>query len=219
MINTIVTKTKKAKKLIKKALDKHGDKVALSCSFGKDSITLVHLALQVKKDFPIFTVMTKFKPLETFEYMSKMKELWNLNLKVYYSETPIAPNLYKTNPNKCCRILKVKPTEEAVKNLDGWITGLRNTEGRTRKDYKKIEKKGKLIKYNPLLEWTELDIWRYLAINHIPVHHWYKLGYRSLGCAPCTNIVDDSEVEREGRWSGTNKCGGECGIHTKILKK
>ncbi len=219
MTNTIATKTKQAKKLIKKALDEHQEKIAISCSFGKDSIVLIHLALQVKKDFPIFAIMTKFKPKETFEYMEKIKKLWNLNLTVYKSEADIVNNLYKTDPNKCCQILKVEPTKEAVKNLDGWVTGLRNTEGRTRKNYHEVEKKGALIKYNPILEWTELDIWKYLAVNHIPIHPWYKLGYRSLGCAPCTNIVDDSEVEREGRWSGTNKCGGECGIHTTTLKK
>ena len=219
MTNTIVTKTKKAKKLIRKALSEHEDKVAISCSFGKDSIVLVHLALQVKSNFPIFTVMTKFKPKETFKYMEKMQKLWNLSLTTYQSQINVASDLYKTDPNKCCRLLKVEPTKEAVKNLDGWIAGLRNTEGRTRKNYKEVEKKGKLIKYNPILEWTELDIWRYLAINNIPVHPLYKLGYRSLGCSPCTSIVDDSKVEREGRWSGTNKCGGECGIHTITLKK
>ena len=167
MINTIVTKTKKAKKLINEALDKHGNKVAISCSFGKDSITLLHLALQIKKDIPIFTIMTKFKPKETFQYMKRMKYHWNLNLTVYQSEFIVPANLYKTNPNKCCRLLKVEPVKRGVKNLDGWISGLRNTEGRTRNNHKEIETKGKLIKYNPLLEWTELDIWRYLAIKVI----------------------------------------------------
>ena len=75
MTNTIATKTKQAKKLIKKALDEHQEKIAISCSFGKDSIVLIHLALQVKKDFPIFAIMTKFKPKETFEYMEKIKKL------------------------------------------------------------------------------------------------------------------------------------------------
>lgn len=219
MINTIATKAEKAKKLIKEALDKHQEKVAVACSFGKDSITLVHLAIQVKKDFPIFAVMTKFKPPETFEYMEEMKKLWNLNLTVYQSKVDVAPDLYKTDPDECCRILKVEPTKEAVKNLDAWIAGLRNTEGKIRKDYQEIQTKGRLLKYNPILEWTEVDIWRYIAIKQIPPHPWYGLGYRSLGCAPCTKLIDDLELERKGRWSGTSKCGGECGIHTSVLKR
>ena len=41
-------------------------------------------------------------------------------------------------------------------------------------------------------------------------------GYRSLGCWPCTKIAQGAD-ERAGRWIGTSKCGGECGIHTKPL--
>lgn len=130
-------------------------------------------------------------------------------------------SLYEINPDKCCRLLKVEPTKEAVKNLDAWITGLRKTEGQTRKDYGEIEydRSGPgLVKINPILEFTELDIWRYLAMNNIPVNPLYKEGYRSLGCEPCSIIVGDGELERAGRWRGTSKCGGECGIHTKNLK-
>jgi phosphoadenosine phosphosulfate reductase len=113
-------------------------------------------------------------------------------------------------------MLKVEPTREAVKNLDCWISGLRNTEGRTRKDYREIERKGDLIKINPILTWTEADVWRYMAFRKLDIHPWYKQGYRSLGCAPCSN--PGGILERDGRWKGTSKCGGECGIHTNQLK-
>lgn len=217
-VNTIVTKTNKAKALIEKAIETHKEKVAVACSFGKDSIVVVHLAMQVKKEVPVFSILTKFKPKETFEYKDKMQKLWNINLKVYQSKANVDPNLYKTDPYECCQVLKVEPTKEAVKNLDAWICGLRDTEGRTRKNYQEVEKKAHLIKYNPILKWTELDIWRYIAIHQIPVHPWYALGHRSLGCGPCTELIDDEELERAGRWLGTSKCGGECGIHTKTLK-
>jgi 3'-phosphoadenosine 5'-phosphosulfate sulfotransferase (PAPS reductase)/FAD synthetase len=41
---------------------------------------------------------------------------------------------------------------------------------------------------------------------------------RSLGCRPCTRITTDPN-ERAGRWIGTSKCGGECGIHTQPLRR
>ncbi len=216
--NTLVTKIEQAKKIIADALEKYGEKIAIACSFGKDSMVVVHLALQIKPDVQIFTVMTPFKPKETFEYKDKMIKHYQLNIKEYMSQEKIDPNLPYTNPDECCRILKVEPTKEAVKNLDAWICGLRNTEGRTRKNYQIIEEKNGLVKINPILNWTELDIWRYIAINKIPVHPYYARGYRSLGCAPCTKIVSDDALEREGRWIGTSKCGGECGIHTMSLK-
>ncbi|NHK30734.1 MAG: phosphoadenylyl-sulfate reductase [Asgard group archaeon] len=217
--NTIVGKIKRAKQIIFNAIKKFGDKVEVACSFGKDSMVVVHLALQIKPDIRIFTIMTPFKPKETFEYKDKIIQLYNLNIVEYMSKENVDPNLPKNNPDECCRILKVEPTKKAVKKLQAWICGLRNTEGRTRKNYKEIEEKSGLTKINPILNWTELDIWRYLAINSIPVHPFYAKGYRSLGCEPCTSLINDNALEREGRWIGTSKCGGECGIHTIALKK
>jgi len=216
--NTLAGKIEQAKKIIAEAIEKYGNKVAIACSFGKDSMVVVHLALQIKPDVQIFTVMTPFKPKETFEYKDQMIEYYHLNIKEYMSKEKVDPQLPYTNPDECCRILKVEPTREAVKELDAWICGLRNTEGRTRKNYQIIEEKNGLIKINPILNWTELDIWRYIAINKIPVHPYYARGYRSLGCEPCTKIISDDALEREGRWIGTSKCGGECGIHTMPLK-
>ena len=99
-----------------------------------------------------------------------------------------------------------------------WVTGLRCTEGRTRVDFREVEQRDRgLQKLNPILLWTEREVWQYLALNGVPVNPLYSEGYRSLGCAPCTQ-VSTGDNERAGRWIGTSKCGGECGIHTRPLK-
>lgn len=218
MIDILPYKVDRAKKIISEALNDYGDKISVACSFGKDSMVVVHLAQQIDPGVKIFAVMTPFKPRETFEYKDAMIQKYNLNIQEYMSDVEIDKDLPKTDPDLCCNILKVEPTKQAVKDLDGWICGLRNTEGRTRKNYQEKESKEGLTKINPILEWTELDIWRYMAINEIPVHPFYARGYRSLGCEPCTSLISDAGLEREGRWIGTSKCGGECGIHTKPLK-
>lgn len=74
-----------------------------------------------------------------------------------------------------------------------------------------------LLKLNPILLWHEREVWQYLALYGVPVNQLYGEGYRSLGCAPCTQITTGAN-ERDGRWIGTSKCGGECGIHTRPLK-
>ena len=208
-------KFKESLDIIREAVEKYPN-IAVGCSFGKDSIVLLHLALQVKPDIRVFSVMTPYKPEETFRYKEELTKLWNLNIETYSSDVEVPEGLWEKDPDECCQILKVEPTRNAVKNLDAWIAGLRNTEGRTREDYEVWEEKGGLMKVNPILYWTEADVWRYMAVNHIPVHPWYALGYRSIGCAPCSNI--GGELERDGRWKGTSKCGGECGIHTQNLK-
>jgi len=208
----LLEKIEHSKSLIEKSLNKF--KTIVAVSWGKDSIVTLHLALQVDKNVSCFTVMTCFKPKDTFEYMEKMKKEWNLNLKVYQSDVKVLDDLPYTNPDECCRILKVEPMLRAIKDYECWVTGLRNTEGRTRTDYEEVEVYEDIVKLNPILKWTEREVWQYLATNNIPVHLWYARGYRSLGCAPCTAIIDEKEPERAGRWKGTSKCGGECGIHT-----
>jgi len=217
-----LTKVDKAKELIEQTLKTY-KRVAVACSFGKDSMVVLHLCLEVNPRFQVFSIMTPFKFRETYLYKAKMEALWRLNIKTY-CENKIPDefyDLYLTNPDACCNRYKVEQTKKAIKelNLDAWITGLRRTEGRTRTNYDFVEEKGGLIKVNPILDFTELDVWRYIAVNEIPINPLYGQGYRSLGCEPCSHKEkDENETEREGRWQGTSKCGGECGIHTQLLR-
>ena len=77
---------------------------------------------------------------------------------------------------------------------------------------------GTHVRIHPLLHWTELDVWRYIAREHIQVIDLYfddgtGKRYRSLGCAPCTQpiqstaknvdeIVAELEVTRTPERSG-----------------
>jgi len=214
-----IDKVDKAKQLIKEHKEQ---KVAVACSFGKDSMVVLHLALQVDPQFPIFSVMTPFKPKETLQYKNYMTNLWRLNIRTYMdSFVGEQFNLYYTNPDACCQRYKVEPTRRAIHELGltAWITGLRRTEGRTRINYDFVEERDGLVKVNPILDFTETDVWRYLAINQIPVNPLYAQGYRSLGCEPCSKKEEDeSETERAGRWKGTDKQEGECGIHSRSLR-
>ena len=214
---TFIKKILEAKKLIKEYIKKY-PRIIVGSSFGKDSLVLYHLCCSVKKDIPVFYIKTPFKPKETLEYKDKMVKKYNMNLKVYgREERKDIPEWWKSKPNQCCNYYKVGPTEEALKDYDCWFSGLRRDEGSTRAILEFVIKDrfGK-VKVNPILLFTEKDIWRYLAINQIPPNPLYKEGYRSLGCAPCSNKEkDEGEGERDGRWKGTCKNGGECGIHSK----
>ena len=238
-------KIEHAKQLIKNAIRNY-PKIAVACSFGKDSMVVVHLAREIDPDIKIFSIMTPYKPIETFEYLRLMNKEMNLGVSIYMVSDSIpealqdeslevillpteefnkkaskiknetGKEIYEIDPDECCRLLKVEPIKVAVKNLNAWISGLRCTEGITRVNFKEIEDKGNLIKINPILTFTELEVWKYIATRGIEPHPLYRKGYRSLGCSPCSHA--GGEFERDCRWKGTSKCGGECGIHTQILK-
>jgi len=212
-------KVERSLQLIKEAYEKYGDGLVVANSLGKDSVAVWHLAKRVEPKIRGFIVTTRFKPKETVDFMGEEVKRYP-ELKVYKNDTKILNELYKTAPDKCCDILKVEPVKRAVEEMGVtcWVTGLRCTEGRTRTDFKEIEERDKdLIKLNPILIWKEREVWQYLALYGVKVNPLYAEGYRSLGCAPCTRITNDDN-ERAGRWIGTSKCGGECGIHTRPLK-
>ena len=205
--------------LIREAYQEFGDRLVVANSLGKDSVAVWHLAKRVSPDIRGFIITTRFKPPETVRFMEKEVARFP-ELRVFRNDEPVPDELYRSDPDRCCDILKVTPTRWALEemNVACWVTGLRCTEGRTRTDYREIEERDKdLIKLNPILLWHEREVWQYLALNQVPVNPLYSLGYRSLGCVVCTRITSGAS-ERAGRWAGTSKCGGECGIHTRPLK-
>lgn len=215
-------KVERSLDIINDSYKKYGNYMVVANSLGKDSSVVWNLAKRVDKNIRGFIVTTRFKPTETIKFMYEEVAKYP-ELKIFKNDVEMdGPQLYLSDPDTCCQLLKIEPTKEAIKkmNISCWVTGLRCTEGRTRTDFQEIEERDEgLIKLNPILIWYEREVWQYLALNRIEVNPLYSLGYRSLGCAPCSNISSADSDERAGRWQGTSKCGGECGIHTKMLKK
>lgn len=213
-------KVERSLTLIEEAYGKYGESLFVANSLGKDSMVVWDLAKRVNPKIGGFIVTTRFKPQETIRFMNDLVAVYP-KLKVYKSDIQIPERLYETNPDRCCDLLKVGPVRQAITELKVkcWVTGLRCTEGRTRTDFKEVEERDSgLVKLNPILIWKEREVWQYSAIYGVKVNPLYAQGYRSLGCAPCTKITNEDN-ERAGRWIGTSKCGGECGIHTRPLKK
>ncbi len=205
-----IQKVEDAKKLIRESIAIY-PKIILGSSFGKDSMVTLHLALSVKPDIPVFSILANTEFPETYAFAEEMVRKYELNYTPHIFE--------QVQGKKCCGEPKVEKTREALKDYDAWISGVRKTEGITRANFNPVEEKNGLTKINPILEFTELDIWRYLALNEVPVNPKYKEGYRSLGCSLCSfPEEDESESERAGRWKGTADACGECGIHTHPLR-
>lgn len=132
----------------------------------------------------------------------------------------IAQGKMSTGVDLCCWHNKVEPLRRALRNRLAYLTSLRRDGGsevRARTQfvemYKPADRDEPLIKVNPMANWDKKKLWKYIYEHEVPVHELYPLGYKSIGCAPCTNAVGDGGSERDGRWSGiVGKV--ECGIHT-----
>eukprot|EP01022_Parablepharisma_sp_SALTPOND_P027600 TRINITY_DN6705_c0_g1_i2.p2 TRINITY_DN6705_c0_g1~~TRINITY_DN6705_c0_g1_i2.p2 ORF type:complete len:202 (-),score=5.71 TRINITY_DN6705_c0_g1_i2:24-539(-) len=121
------------------------------------------------------------------------------------------------NRKNCCNIRKMEPLKRALKPLKVWITGLRAAQSITRTDMPVVEydENFEVIKVNPLINWSEEDVWNYIKQNNVPYNKLHDQGYPSIGCAPCTRPVKAGEDIRAGRWWWENPEHKECGLHAK----
>jgi phosphoadenosine phosphosulfate reductase len=194
--------------------------LCLAASFGKDSTVLLHMMRAIRPDLDVVYLNTGYDFPETVEFIRRLEREWKLHLveftpriSVEEQERTLGADLYRTDPGRCCGIRKVEPMARALRYYDAWITGLRRDETEHRKGIRVVEVADELVKVNPLAAWTADDVWHYIKSNGVPYNPLYDKGYVSLGCRPCTLAGTWGRFERAGRWAGTSKAGGECGIH------
>jgi phosphoadenosine phosphosulfate reductase len=116
----------------------------------------------------------------------------------------------------CCALRKVEPLGRALKDAAAWVTGIRAEQSPERAllPFASVDPEHRLLKLNPLLDWTRDRVWSFVRQHRVPYNALHDRGFRSVGCAPCTRAVKPDEPERAGRWwweqSEQQK---ECGLH------
>jgi phosphoadenosine phosphosulfate reductase len=196
-----------AEEVLAHAAEGHGDRLALACSFQKESSVLIDMLTRVQAPPRVFTIDTGVLFPETRDVWRELERRYGLEVEVYDASSPDGRPW--SGPERCCSERKVAALEHALDGADAWISGLRREQAPTRASARKLEweEERELWKYNPLADWTEEDVWRYIAAHDLPYHPLHDRGYASIGCLPCTS----PGAGREGRWAGTDKT--ECGIH------
>ena len=198
-----------------------GDRVCLSCSWQKQSSVLVHMLAELGLGIDVIELDTHLFFRETYETRERLVERYGLTLirpevlTVAEQHKREGPNLWERDPDRCCHIRKVEPLIEALAPYDAWISGIRRDQSPSRATARKVERSERygVWKIQPLADWTEDDVWRYILANEIPYNPLHDVGYRSIGCMPCTRPTRADEEERAGRWAGSDKL--ECGLHVE----
>jgi phosphoadenosine phosphosulfate reductase len=105
--------------------------------------------------------------------------------------------------------------KRALAGKRAWLTGLRREQAVTRQDLpiREYDAEHGLEKFNPLIDWTQDEVWSYIRSNDVPYNALHDQGYPSIGCAPCTRAITVGEDLRAGRWWWENPETRECGLH------
>ncbi len=194
-------------------------KLYVACSFQKEASVIMDMLLKIEPEARFFTLDTDLLFPETYKTWSQLEAHYGIKVESYRGKSleeqadKYGDKLWDRDPDKCCSIRKVEPLTRALSSVDGWISGLRRDQSPTRADTKKVhwDERFGLAKANPLANWTEKDVWKYISDNDIPYNPLHDRGYLSIGCTHCTDPVADGENGRSGRWSESEKT--ECGIH------
>ncbi|NQY20190.1 MAG: phosphoadenylyl-sulfate reductase [Campylobacteraceae bacterium] len=221
-------KDSSAEDVLEYFLKEYGDLAALSSSFGAEDQVLTHMMLELDKKAHIFTLDTGRLHPETYSVMDATNLKYGTKVKVFFPQTEDVQKLYETqgingfyesieNRKTCCFIRKIEPLKRALKPLKVWITGLRADQSITREslDIIEFDEANDVIKVNPLLLWSEKEVWNYIKENRVPYNKLHDQGFPSIGCAPCTRPVKAGEDIRSGRWWWENPEHKECGLHIK----
>jgi phosphoadenosine phosphosulfate reductase len=116
----------------------------------------------------------------------------------------------------CCGLRKVEPLGRALAGASAWVTGVRAEQSSDRAimSFAAIDPQRRLLKLNPLLDWTRDRVAAFVRDHRIPYNSLHDRGFLSIGCAPCTRALAPGEPERAGRWWWEQEEKKECGLHS-----
>ena len=210
--------------------------LAAMWSTGKDSTAMLTIARKAffgKIPFPVIHIDNGKDFPETYKFREKLSKKWKF--KVIVAKSIIHRD--KVSGVDCCGHNKTEALQKvfAEHKFDGLVVSIRRDEHGIRGKERYFSPRDKKMKWNykdqpaeiwnyvskfkgsshvrihPLLHWTELDIWRYIKQEKIPVNSLYfsRNGnrYRSLGCTLCTIAVPSNAKTIDEIMDSNNRLG------------
>jgi len=205
-----------ASQIVQAALTRFPGRVAVLSSFGAEAAAGLHLVAEQDPSVPVLFLDTDRHFIPTLDYRDQLSKRLGLtdvrSLRPVEAETHDPKgDLWRSNPDACCDLRKVRPLAAVRPAFSVLITGRKRIHGGTRLRLPPFELVEGQIRVNPLANWSSEEIEAYFDAYDLPRHPLTQGGYRSIGCWPCTQPSSEDEDARAGRWKGLDKT--ECGIH------
>ena len=211
---------------LKWAADCFPGKIVFASALGAEDQVLIDMIARLHLAIPVITLDTGRLFNETYTLIQRTEERYGIRFRIQFPdrvavESMVAEhgiNLFRDsveNRKLCCRIRKIEPLRRALAGFDGWICGLRRDQSVTRSDVTPVDwdDANQMLKINPLADWSEQQVWDYIASHNVPYNPLHDQGYPSIGCASCTRAITRTEDVRAGRWWWEQPEQKECGLH------
>lgn len=195
-------------------------------SLAAEDMVLTDLILRANLPITVFSLETGRLHKETRAMIERVRETYDYAIRLYKPEQDAVDAYVERHGlnafydsvelrKECCRIRKVEPLKRALAGNKAWITGQRRAQSSTRAELaiQEDDPAHGMVKFNPLADWSEQDVWDYIRANNVPYNPLHDKGYPSIGCEPCTRAIQPGEDIRAGRWWWENADTKECGLH------
>jgi len=172
---------------------------ALAFSGGKDSMVILDLAKRAGINYRPHYNLTTVDPPELVQFIKKQypevkfnkpkMSMWQLILHKGFPPTRVV--------RYCCHILK----EGGGKGYNT-ITGVRWAESKKRSKRRTVETclNKNMITVNPILDWSDEDVWQYIHSRELPYCSLYDEGFKRLGCIMCPMTSKIGMLRDAERW-------------------
>jgi phosphoadenosine phosphosulfate reductase len=197
-----------AEEIVELVVREFPGKVSLACSFQKEETVLLDMLFAIEPNARVFALDTHHLFPETYELWREVEQRYDTKVEVF-AGPPVEDGLWESNPDLYLAIAKIAPLNEALGELDCWITGVRRDQSPARANAPKLgwDEQHELWKANPLADWSDERCWAYIRERGLPYNPLHDRGYESIGDTHSTL----PGAGREGRWAGSDRT--ECGLH------
>jgi len=203
-------------------------RIAFATSLGAEDQVITEMIADIDPGMKIITLDTGRLFQETYDLLDITRKKYNLSIEASFPDATDVENMVNThginlfydsieNRKLCCFIRKTEPLSIALQGMEVWICGLRRDQSVTRQEVQAVEWDNlqKMIKVNPIVNWSLDQVWQYIRAHKIPYNTLHDKGYPSIGCLPCTRAILQGEDIRAGRWWWESAENRECGLHQK----
>ena len=203
---------------------------ALASSLGAEDMVLLDAIARADVPIDVFVIDTGRLHDETLQLLETARVRYGRTIEVVHPREERVEAFVREHGlngfydgvaerHLCCGIRKVEPLARALAGRDAWLTGQRRAQGpeRAALPLEETDLDRGIAKYNPLAEWSDEALWRYVERHGVPVNALHARGYPSIGCEPCTRAIRPGEDPRAGRWWWERGTAKECGLHLPAI--
>lgn len=210
---------------LRAAAQEFAGRIVQATSLGAEDMVLTDLIARHALPIAIATLDTGMLHGETLELLGRARQHYGLDIETWRPDAVAARDFVARHGPRamyasvdlrhaCCALRKLEPLSRMLQGRAAWVTGLRHEQSpaRGRAARRESDAQGR-TKLNPLLDWTQGDVWHYIALHTVPYNPLHDEFFPSIGCAPCTRAVALGEDIRAGRWWWEQEGVKECGLH------